>query len=219
MRITNQMLNESARKAGLPVNNVSLLNYINSSSLNNTLSGTLNKSSSAVDTAKKASYEKLEKSADALLQQAEIFTAEGEKSIFEKARESGSTQEIQEGVQELVENYNAAIKALKSASAPLNDYYRQMLQEAADENSELLESIGITVAKDKTLSIDADKLKAADVDTLKQALTGGTFGKKTAFLASRISSNAQANIKSLSSQYNAAGNIYSAQANKFDFLG
>ena len=43
MRITTQMLNESARKAGLPVNNTSLLNYINNKNQGNSLLDALNK--------------------------------------------------------------------------------------------------------------------------------------------------------------------------------
>ena len=43
MRITTQMLNESARKAGLPINSNSLLNYVNGNS-DNTLLNALNKS-------------------------------------------------------------------------------------------------------------------------------------------------------------------------------
>lgn len=42
MRIITQMLNESARKAGIPVNNTSLLNYINNDSSNNSLLSALN---------------------------------------------------------------------------------------------------------------------------------------------------------------------------------
>ena len=34
MRITTQMLNETARKAGMPVNNSSLLNYVNNKNYN-----------------------------------------------------------------------------------------------------------------------------------------------------------------------------------------
>ena len=43
MRITTRMLNESVRKAGLPVNNTSLLNYINNKGKGNTLLDALNK--------------------------------------------------------------------------------------------------------------------------------------------------------------------------------
>lgn len=221
MRITNQMLNESARKAGLPINSKSLLNYINNDSSKNTLLSALSKDKSSVaDPGRKSNYEKLEKASDQLLQKAEIFTIEGEDSIFAKARKSESNQEIYDSVEALVENYNHTIKTLKTVSTPLNGYYYQMMQEAADENREALGSIGITISKDGTAVLDKEKLKAADTDTLEKVLgTSGTFSTKMAFLAARISDNAQTNAKSLTSQYNSKGNIYSALSNKYDIWG
>lgn len=221
MRITTQMLNQSAKKAGLPINNTSLLNYVNNDSSENTLLSALNKSqNSAAAAVKKSNYEKLETAAEQLLQTAESFTAEGEESIFAKAKESGSNEAIYAGVEALVERYNSTIEALRKASTPLNDYYRQMIQGAATDNSEALSEIGITISKDGTAVLDKDKLKAADIDSLEKVLkTSGDFSTKVAFLATRISDNAEANAESLTSQYNAQGNIYSTQTNKFDFWG
>lgn len=61
MRITTRMLNESARKAGLPVNNTSLLNYINNKGKGNTLLDALNKKKETTANLKqKNNYEKLD---------------------------------------------------------------------------------------------------------------------------------------------------------------
>ena len=221
MRITTQMLNESAKKAGLPINNMSLLNYINHDNSESTLLSALNKSSnSTVDAKKKSHYEKLEKAADQLLQKAELFTTEGEASIFAKSRETESNQAIYDGVESLVESYNNTIKALKTTSTPVNDYYRQMLQEAATENREALSNIGVTISKDGTIVLDKDKLKASDTDSLEKALgTSGTFSSKVAFLATRISDNAGVNAKNLTNQYSSTGNLYSTLNSKYDFWG
>lgn len=220
MRITTQMLNESARKAGLPINNTSLLHYIKSGSSDNTLLNALHKNSSTADTAKKSSYERLEEAADQLLQKAEAFTDESGHSVFAKAREDGSNQEIYDAAKALVEQYNSVAAALQNAAGTLDGYYRQMLNGAVSENSEGLNNIGITLAKDGTLHIDEKKLKAADVDTLEQTLgSAGTFSAKVAFLATHISDNAKANVESLSSQYTSAGTSYSSAANKYDFWG
>lgn len=219
MRITTQMLNESARRAGLPINNTSLLNYINGNSSENTLLSALNKSST-VDSAKKSNYEKLEKAADELSQNVNFFTAEGEKSVFAKARESENNEEIYDGVEALVESYNNTINYLKTDSSSLNIYYRQMLQEAAIGNKEALSSVGITISKDGTLEIDKDKLEAADTDSLENVLgKSGTFSGKVEILAARIADNAEANAESLSSQYSSTGSLYSALGSKYDFWG
>ncbi len=218
MRITTQMLNRSARKAGLPINNTSLLNYINGNS-SNTMLNALNKNST-IDAATKTKYEKLEKTADQLSEAASAFTATGKDSLFSKARESGDNQDIYNAVENFVGKYNSTISALKNTSSTLNDYYRQMLKSVASDNKETLESIGITIAKDGSLSVDKDKLKEADIDTLEKVL-GNTkgFTQKAAFLAGRVSDNAQTNQSSLSNQYSSKGSLYSALASKYNLYG
>ena len=63
MRITTQMLNETAKRTGIPINHTSLLNYINDSgsSGDNTLLDALNKNDK-VSSAATANYKKLENS-------------------------------------------------------------------------------------------------------------------------------------------------------------
>ena len=218
MRITTQMLNRSARKAGLPINNTSLLNYINGNS-NNTLLNALNKNS-ATDVATKTKYEKLEKAADQLSEAASVFIATGEDSLFSKARESGDNQDVYNAVEDFVGKYNSTLSALKNTSSTLNDYYSQMLKSAASDNKEALESIGITIAKDGSLSVDKDKLKETDIDTLEKVL-GNTkgFTQKAAYVADRVSDNAHTNQSSLSSQYSSTGSLYSALASKYNLYG
>lgn len=71
MRITTQMLNETARKTGVPINSGTLLNHLNNSASDNSLLKALNKSGSAADTKQKRDYEKLEKNAGQLQKSAE----------------------------------------------------------------------------------------------------------------------------------------------------
>lgn len=222
MRITTQMLDASARKAGLPVNNVSLLNYVNGNdSGSNLLSALKDKKTTAVNTTKKTEYEKLEKAADDLSQRVSFFTELGEVSAFAKARAEGDNTELYKNVNSLVDSYNSTLKALKAAPGTLNDFYGQSLKELVSENSELLNSIGVTVAKDGSLSVDQDKLKEADVDTLEKALgSGSDLSKKLSFLAGKIADNAETNLDSLSSQYGSDGSAYiAAMNNKYNLWG
>lgn len=224
MRITNHMLNESARKAGLPVNNTSLLNYINSDGNSNSLLAALNsnkKATATVDTVSKKNYEKLEKEADKLTQSTEAMMQEGENNLFTQAKESGDNQKIYDSIESLFENYNSTVKALKNASGTMNDFYRQMLSEAPKEAKESLESIGITFEKDGTASVDMDKVKEADLETLENLFgSKSEFMSKVNFLSTRISDNAEANVESLSSAYSASGNLYTGNtSSKYDFWG
>lgn len=224
MRIPNHMLNESARKAGLPVNNTSLLNYINSGGSSNSLLAALNsnkKTTATVDTVSKKNYEKLEKEADKLTQATEAMLQEGDNNLFAQAKESGDNQKIYDSIESLFENYNSTVKALKNASGTMNDFYRQMLSEASKEAKESLESIGITFEKDGTASVDMDKVKEADLETLENLFgSKSEFMSKVNFLSTRISDNAEANVESLSNAYSASGNLYTGNtSSKYDFWG
>lgn len=215
MRITTQMLNASMRKAGLPVNNMSLLNYINgSSSQSNSLLSALNKNGI---TTNNKSYEKLKSQAEKLQETMDALSS-GE--LFEGARESKDAEAVLSSAQDMIKRYNDTLKSLKGTTSPLNQYYRQMLLEASKDAEGQLKEIGISIASDGTLSLDADKLKSSDIDQLEEVLgADGSFTPKISFLASRIADNAGANAASASSQYNALGNNYFAASGKYDFWG
>lgn len=222
MRVTTQMVNESATKAGLPINNTSLLNYINGNGKNRSLPEALSKNKTAmVDTESQAKYEKLDKEADKLAQSIQVMLQEGDNNLFEQAAKSGDSQKIYDSIGVFFENYNSTLKAMKNISGTMNDFYRQMLQEAPKEVRESLESVGVTFQKDGMASVDKDKLKAADLKTLENLFgSKSEFMHKVQFISTRISDNAEANMDSLSSAYGSNGNLYSAHAgSKFDFLG
>ncbi len=205
MRVTDQIMNATARRAGVPVN-MSLVNHLNKNQ--NSLEDLFG-NSAAADVTQKKEYEKQEKTAEELAKSAQAFLAEGQDSMFAKAKESGNMDEIHSHVEKLLENYNAVLKSLKSNASPLDDYYRQMLSGAAGEHSEALKTAGITIGKDGTLSLDKNKLKEADVESLE----------KVAFLGDRIADNAGANALSYSSKYNSNGNSYASLGNKYDIWG
>lgn len=219
MRVTTQMLNESARKAGLPINNTSLLNYIKNEGTGNTLLDALNKSNEI--SVKKGGYEKIDKEADQLMQAANNLLQDGENSLFEQAKKSGDYQKVYDGIANLFERYNGTLKALKATSNTMNDFYRQMMLEASSETKESLSGVGVTFAKDGTAKVDMEKIKLTDFETL-----AGLFGKdsdfvnKIGFLSTKVSDNAEVNIKSLNSAYNASGKIYAAIGkSKYDLWG
>ena len=220
MRITTQMLNESARKAGLPVNNTSLLNYVNRKGQGSTLLDALNqKKETTQKIEQKSNYEKLDKEADKLTQAAGVLLKEGENSIFEQAKENGDNQAVCDSIEKFFESYNSTLKELKNNSNTMNDFYRQMLTEAGTEEKESLSEIGITFAKDGTAKVDKEKVKAADLETLERMFgKESDFVGKVQFLSTRISDNAEVNIKSLGNSYNASGSLYSAVgSNRYEF--
>ena len=222
MRITTQMLNESARKAGLPVNQTSLLNYINNKGQSNSLMEALNKrKENTTDAIQKNGYEKLDKEADTLAQAAEILLKESETNVFEQAKENGDNQKVYESIETFFENYNSTLKELSKTNTTLNNFYSEMLSESHTEVKEILSEVGVTFSKDGTAKIDKEKLKMTDLETLENVLgKDSEFVKKVDFISTRISDYAKTNIKSISNAYHADGNLYSAMANsRYDLWG
>lgn len=216
MRVTDQILNTTARRAGVPVN-MSLVDYLNKNT--NSLEDMFGVDKNT-NPLRKKNCEKLEKAAEELAQSAQAFLAEGQDSMFARAKESGNSEEIQKHVEKLLERYNSTLKDLKSGTSSMDYYYRKMLQDAAAENSEAFKTAGITIKKDGTLSVDKDKLKEADVDSLEKLFgASGTFTAKTAFLGEQIADNARANALSYSTKYNSGGNRYGFPGNKYEFWG
>ena len=222
MRITTQMLNESARKSGLPINNTSLLNYIKTDGTGNTLLDALNKSKEvSANSEQKNSYEKIDKEADQLTQVAEKLLQDGENSLFEQVKVSGDNQKGYNGIESLFEKYNSTLKALRNTSNTMNDFYRQMMLETLAEVKDSFADIGIAFSNNRTATVDMEKVRKTDITTLENLFgKESDFVSKLGFLSTRISNNAEANIESLSSAYNANGSLYAAMGNsKFDFWG
>lgn len=166
MRITTQMLNRSAEKAGLPTNRNSLLNYINGNNSNVSLANALSKSNKKADATKKADYEKLEKSADQTV------------SASDKLLTSGSENVTASDLQSFVDKYNDMLKSLGKSSDTLNLFYAQTAKDTVKEYKQELAELGITVAKDGTLTFDKAKFEkfraeqAAGNTAVENAATG-----------------------------------------------
>ena len=217
MRITTQMLDNSFRKAGLPVRRKSLLDYINNDNSSDTLFNVINQSGSTKKLINKKNYEKLEEAAEALEKQTEMFSAEDRESIFEKIKNGGDERELYSSVEKLVESYNNTVDVLQSTEGTMNRYYLEMMKSAAADNKEALSAAGISITKEGKLGLDKEKLQAVDIEDIEKVLgASGNFIKKTAFLAGKISDNAEANIKSISSQYDTGGNSYSELLSRYD---
>lgn len=218
MRISTQMFQATMRKAGLPINSMSLLDVMGKTSTQRkNLLSNLDKTDQVTSKIQKRNYQSLQNSAEDLQQSADALSSQ---KLYEDAKESGDTKEICAYAEKLVKYYNSTVKSLKdtSTSATLNEYYRQTFVGLASNEEEALNSIGITRGKDGNLNLDQEKLKQADVDTLEKVL-GGEFTSKLSFLADRVADNAKVNAGAIASQYNAWGNSYFTEANKYNFWG
>ena len=230
MRITTQMLNMTARKSGVMLNTNSLLNYINDNSHSNILNsinaGTM--STSAINARiadiskrfKKNSYEELDDAAELLTDNANKLAHEGEDNIFAKAKAGGNNKLVYDTVKLMINGYNNILDELNKINNPLNIYYGSMLKEVSGDSVEDLKRIGITINKSGKLSINEKTFMAADIDVVENILGNKSeFMTKTAFVASRISNNAKANIESLSNTYDSSCSFYSILNSMYDTKG
>lgn len=221
MRITTQMLNETARKAGIPVNNSSLLNYINKKDNTSLLDSLQSNAAQKSDAAKKKSYEKLDNAADALEEAAKALISDKDDGLFAKAKESGSTEDVLKAVKTLIEKYNETRKQLDNNPSNMNMYYNQMLKSVASKNSEELGKLGVTVGKDGSISVDEDRLKDAKLEDLESMFGAKSeFVQKLQFLSSNVSDSVAAELESMGMQYGQDANSFSSFINnKYNLWG
>lgn len=218
MRIATQVLNETAKRAHLPLGNSSLLNYINNNN-SGSIVGSRSKNA-GMDMLQNNLYERVEKNALNLAQSAGRLR-QTQESLFDEARESGSTEKIVAEVEKFTKYFNSAMSSAGSVESPLNNYYRQMLGQAAAEHKDSLKAAGISVEKDGTLDIDKAKLGNAGVDQLESLFGADSdFTKKAYYIAEKLADNANAGAASIASQYSAGGAPYSSYAgNSYDYFG
>ena len=111
MRVTTQMLNESARRAGLPINHSSLLDHIGGNGKNALLDALNKKNSTVIDTENKKKYEKLGKTAEKLVNSSDALLQEGEKGIFAQVKESDDKQKLYDSIKTLFADYPIVCEA------------------------------------------------------------------------------------------------------------
>ena len=110
MRITTQMLAHSAAKSGIPFQQTTLLDILNKKSSFSGLLNGVNASADATAIAKKKNYSKLEDISGNLNGYASSLVATDKNSIYDRAKESGSTKDIVSSAKKMVESYNATLQ-------------------------------------------------------------------------------------------------------------
>lgn len=222
MRITTQMINNTAKKTGIPVMQTSLLDYINKKedTADTLLDAVQSGQSQAVSTANRTKYEKLEKAAEELTAQAEKLADNSTEGIWQKAKASGDTSDICGVAEKLADKYNSLLSALEKSTDALDVFYRKSLKELAEQNSGELSAIGISVEDDGSLSVDSQKLLAASYEDLEKVFGADSeFTQHLSYVSGRIGNNATANLESMTSSYLANGTLTGSYTSKYDFLG
>ena len=155
------------------------------------------KASSGKDTVQKSTIMKtgadaLKKSADTLMDNA----------LWEKKKITKIDENTGEEIQTEEYDYEAITKAVKSFIEDYNDVIdeagesgsKEVLRNTVwmigntDANKNMLEKIGISIGKGNKMELDEEKLKKADINTLKTIFTGhNSFSNKISMKANSIS--------------------------------
>lgn len=167
-------------------------------------------------------YIKLGENAESLRSSANTLGYAGKNNIFENARTTGSKDAILSQAKQMVSGYNSTMSGIKDDNSSLNRVYRRLMENAAVENSGSLAGVGITVNKDKTLSIDETRFQNASVDEIEAALGNDSrFTSRVGSMAENVSKNAVSTATSLNSAYGMYGSYgsYGTYANPYASLG
>lgn len=148
----------------------------------------------------------------------ELVTS-GKKSLFNTVDvkgEDGSvtkkydTDKIYKAVSQFVEDYNNVIESTKDSKVSSIVNSRNSMTTTSKINSKVLDSIGITINKDNTLTIDSDKFKSADMSIVKSIFNGsGSYGYSIATQASTMNSAATFEATKTGT-YTSSGSYYSS---------
>ncbi len=144
---------------------------------------------------------------------AEALKTTKKDSIYDKARESGNTDEIVSNIKSFVKQYNNMLEDLEESGTASDRIFRTQLSGMSNLAERDLELTGVTRMADGTLVVDEEKLEAADVDTLEKVWGGNGFSAKAAAKAGSVEATAERNIEaersSIYSPFNRA-NLYSS---------
>lgn len=166
--------------------------------------------SSSKDTVQKSAL--IQSSANALKKAADALNDDSlwqKKKITKKDEKTGETTEIEDydwdaitkAVQSFVDSYNDTLEEAGESNAKNVLRNTLYMTNGMSANENLLSKVGITIGKGNKLEVDTDKLKEADISSLKTLFTGYNS------LASKVSQ--KANSISL-----AAGNSSGAYTSK-----
>lgn len=182
---------------------VSKLRSVSVSKLNNvrraenSLSTRTNSSSNEVLSVELKTYSKIaQNSAKDVQKNGEKLTATGENSLFDKAEKSHSTKNVVSEAKDFVNNYNNMLSSITKLGGKENKKFMTDLKEYAEDNKDALKSVGITVLKDGSLTMNRHEMNAASLEDLKKVFNGkDSFADKVTDLSTDIEKNVEKKLK------------------------
>ncbi len=167
-------------------------------------------------TAMKAAAESIQKNAKKLLSMPSKKWEEMTEEEVAKYKEDVASE-----MSSFIGNYNTLVNNLsEEADSKVNEIYLKQLKGYFTNVKADLEALGITQDGKGKLSLDEEKLKAADADKIKKLLgTEGTFVDDVGKRAENVAANADTNLAVLNKSLYAGNYSYNQKGNDiFDIL-
>lgn len=198
---------------GKSLSRSSLLNSVNNR--NNLL---INSKTNAAQTQRL--YYNMKYHAEQVSGYADKLSDTSDKSLFAKAKESGDTSEIVSGIKSFISQYNSMLENLKESGTRTDITYLTQLNSISSINSLGLASCGVKRNADGTLTVDDEKLAAADLETLEKVWNGKSgFAGRASSWADSVKASAERSMDAQSSNsYSSLFNNYGSSGNYFNFF-
>ncbi len=137
----------------------------------------------------------------ALKNAADALKTTGKNSLFKEGENGVDMDKLYDAAKTLVDAYNSAMASTEDISIPVVDRKLGLTENMMVKNSKLLSSAGIEF-KDGKLTINEDKFKSADVNTLKTLFNGaGSVSDKLSSRAGDVYNVTQAILGNKATTY------------------
>ena len=198
---------------GKSLSRTSLLNSVNNR--NNLL--TQNKATGAQ---KQKLYYNMKYHAEQVAEYADKLSDTSDKSLFAKAKESGDTSEIVSNIKSFISQYNSMLENLRESGTRTDTTYLMQLNSLSSINSLGLASCGVKRNTDGTLTVDDEKLAAADIETLEKVWNGkSSFTDRVSSWTDSVAASAERSMDAqASNSYSSLFNNYGKSGNYFNFF-
>ncbi len=163
-------------------------------------------SNAQIDRNLAAAASELKTSAKNLAQSSKTQLRIGNKDDFNK-------ENLVDGIKKFVKNYNSVVSASENTSSKSGAEAVNSMKKTTSLMKNSLDAVGIKVNNDDTLSLNEDKIKAADNKKLKSLFNSSTsYANGVAQQAARIQANASTNV---SNYYNSSTFSFGAMINTY----
>lgn len=142
-------------------------------------------------------YSKIaQNSASDIKKSGEKLVATKENSLFFIAEKTNNTKKVVSEATDFINSYNNMLSSIRKLGGTENKNFISQLKKYAEENSELLKNIGVTVLSDGSMTMNKNEMDEASLENLKKVFNGeNSFADKVTTLSEDINKNVEEKLK------------------------